>query len=148
MRALKGTSAAALSQYTQINVHTAVHTASPHRLIEMLLDGALSRIAAAEGHMQRGEIAGKGESIGWAVTIIQGLRGSLNLKAGGTLAENLDQLYDYMCRRLLVANLDNDAGVLREVQQLLMQVRSGWNGIRDQVEGNAPAHAAQARTSP
>ncbi|MGE0386482.1 MAG: flagellar export chaperone FliS [Gammaproteobacteria bacterium] len=130
MRAnLNGGMTAGLRSYAQVGIQTGVDGASPHRLILMLMDGALARIATAMGMLKRGDIAGKGESISVAISIINGLRDSLNLDQGGAIAENLSALYLYMCERLLQANLGNDLQALREVQQLLSEVRSGWSAI-------------------
>jgi flagellar protein FliS len=100
----------------------------------MLLDGALAKIATARGNLERGETSEKGANIGWAISIIEGLRGSLDLKAGGEVAENLDRLYEYSTLRLLEANLNNASGLLDEVARLLSEIRSAWQGIKDQVE--------------
>ena len=126
-----------LSKYTQIDVQTAVQSATPHRLIEMLIEGAMARIAVAQGQMERKETAAKGESISWAISIVSGLRDSLNVKDGGTIAENLDALYEYMCRRLVHANLNNDLAALREVHKLLGDIRQGWKAISE--TANLPA---------
>jgi flagellar protein FliS len=100
----------------------------------MLMDGALARIARAQVHLERGEIAEKGRAVGLAIQIIDGLRASLDMERGGEIAANLDRLYDYMLRRLLEANLANSAEMLAEVTGLLQQIRSGWVGIRPQVD--------------
>lgn len=120
---------AALRQYQNVNRNAQVVEASPHRLIQMLLEGGLDRIAQARGALERKQIALKGELIGKAVAIIGGLREALDLKAGGELAANLDALYDYMMRRLTEANIHNDPQRLDEVAGLLRQVKSGWDGI-------------------
>lgn len=133
---------AALSKYSKIDVHTGVQSATPHKLIEMLLDGALARISTARGCMEHGDTATKGQQIGWAVSIIGGLQDSLNLKDGGNIATNLDELYAYMQRRLLDANLKNDPAILQEVHNLLSEIRSGWQGISEQLEGR-PSPAAE-----
>ena len=119
----------ALRQYRQVNTEIGVATASPHRLIQMLFEGALERLASAKGHLQRNEIASKGEQIGKAINIIGGLHDSLNLEAGGELARNLDVLYDYMQRRLLQANQKSDPAVLDEVAGLLRELKAGWDAI-------------------
>lgn len=133
--------AAQLRQYAQVGLRTAVESASPHRLILMLMDGALARIAAAAGHMQRGDVAGKGQSLSMAIAIVDGLRASLNRTEGGDLAENLDALYVYMSERLLRANLENDADALREVQKLLGDIRAAWVGIEPQADAGAAPRA-------
>lgn len=129
----------ALKHYHQIDERSGVEGASPHRLIQMLLAGALSRIAAAQGFMTQKNIAKKGEHISSAISIIEGLRGSLNLDQGGTLAANLDRLYDYLSRRLVEANIKNDLAILSEVQGLLREIKAGWDGI-----ALTPPHTAQS----
>lgn len=123
---------AGAAQYRKVGVQSDVETATPHKLIEMLLDGALSKLHLARGLMEQKQIAAKGEQISWALAIIDGLKAALDLTAGGEVAANLDALYDYLMRRLVVANLDNDVAVLDEVARLLNEIRLGWNGIREQ----------------
>ena len=90
----------ALRQYGQVGAQSGVESASPHWLIQMLMEGALSRIAKAGANIKRREIALKGENISWAISIIEGLRSSLDHSHGGEIAGNLERLYDYMIRRL------------------------------------------------
>lgn len=120
---------AALKQYQTVNVHAQVGHASPHRLIQMLMDGGLSRMAQARGAMMRADMALKGELIGKAIGIIGGLREGLDLEKGGELAANLDRLYAYMTTRLCEANAGNDVAILEEVMGLLRDVKSGWDAI-------------------
>ena len=116
----------ALNQYQQMGVQSQVNDASPHRLIQLMLDHALGRIAGARGAMEAGEVAAKGELIGRAIDLVEGLRISLDREAGGELAENLFALYEYMGRRLLEANLHNDVTILDEVSSLLRELQEGW----------------------
>lgn len=134
LNTLKQSNSSVISQYLQIGIQTSVEAASPHRLIQILLDGALSRISIAGGHMKRGEIPEKGAQISWAISIIDGLRGSLNKESGGEVAENLDRLYEYMSRRLMEANLRNDAVAMEEVHGLLSEIRSAWMDIESMAE--------------
>ncbi len=138
---MMGAFAARLAAYDRVGVQTGVEGASPHRLILMLMDGALGRIATARGHLDRGEIADKGRNISLAISIIEGLRASLDRNAGGALAENLDELYKYMLERLFDANVRNEPEPLFEVQRLLGEVRAGWAGIETLVE-TAPRSVA------
>lgn len=123
---------AGLQQYRQVNTQARVESASPHRLIQMLMQGALDRIATARGAMERGEIATKGEQISWAISIVGGLRSSLDLEAGGELAGNLRDLYDYMERQLLQANIRNEIALLDEVSGLIREIKSAWDAVGDQ----------------
>ena len=119
----------ALQQYQQVKTDAGLEDANPHRLIQLLFEGGLERLASAKGHLQRGEFARKGEQIGKAIDIIDGLRASLNEAAGGDLARNLDALYDYMERRLLEANLKSDPVLIDEVAGLLHDVKEAWDSI-------------------
>ncbi|MBE0510108.1 MAG: flagellar export chaperone FliS [Chromatiales bacterium] len=123
----------ALQHYGHAGTAGAVEIASPHRLIQMLLIGALDKIAVAKGAILHKNIPAKGENIGWAISIIDSLRASLNHDAGGELAGNLANLYEYMSRRLLLANAHSDVLILDEVANLLRQIKFGWDGIADQV---------------
>jgi flagellar protein FliS len=116
-------------EYRKVGVQTGVENASPHKLIQMLLDGAIEKVQLARGYMERGDVARKCETVSWAMAIVDGLRSSLDLRRGGEVAENLDALYDYMLRRLAEANLANDLAMLDEVARLLNEIRDGWNGI-------------------
>jgi flagellar protein FliS len=119
----------AMKQYQSVNTQAQAVDANPHRLIQMLMEGGLTRIAQARGAMERQQTAMKGELIGKAIGIIGGLREGLDLQKGGELAANLDSLYQYMVSRLLEANVKNDAAPLDEVAGLLRNVKSGWDAI-------------------
>ena len=121
---------AAMKQYQTVNVNAQVSEADPHRLIQMLMEGALQRVAQARGALQHNNVALKGEQIGKATAIIGGLRDALNVEQGGELAVNLDRLYAFMQQRLSEANLKNDASMLDEVSELLREIKAGWDGIR------------------
>jgi flagellar protein FliS len=121
----------ALQQYHHAGVAEASE-ADPHRLIQMLLEGALQRIAIARGAMQQGNVAVKGDRLSSAISIIEGLRSHLDMERGGEIAANLEALYDYMQQRLLQANLRNDEDILEEVAGLLRQIKSAWDAIPQQ----------------
>lgn len=125
----------ALKQYRQLGLETQINNASPHRLIQLLMEGALDRLSGAKSAMERGDVATKGVLIGKALGIVSGLRSSLNMEVEGSeLPERLDNLYDYMGRRLLEASAFNKVDVLDEVIDLLKTVKSGWDGIEPQAQ--------------
>lgn len=123
----------AAQHYSSVKVHSGIDDASPHRLIQMLFEGALERIAQAKGAMLQRQIARKGELINKASNIVGGLQGSLNDVEGGTLAEHLDGLYDYIIRRLAQANFSNDPAILDECGRLLGEIKSAWDAIASEV---------------
>jgi len=120
---------AAMRQYQQVGVKAQVTEADPHRLIQMLMQGGLDRIAQARGAMLRQAHAEKGVLIGKAINIVGGLRDVLDKEAGGELAENLERLYEYMTMRLFEASRHNDVSKLDEVASLLSEVKNGWDAI-------------------
>ncbi|APU30956.1 flagellar export chaperone FliS [Ectopseudomonas alcaliphila JAB1] len=121
----------ALKQYQSVNTQARVVDASPHRLIQMLMEGGLTRIAQARGAMERGQTALKGELIGKSIAIVAGLRDSLDHQQGGELAGNLDGLYEYMITRLTEANISNEPALLEEVAGLLRDIKAGWDAIAE-----------------
>ncbi len=119
----------AMKQYQQVSLEARVAEASPHGLIQLLMQGGLERLAQARGAIERGQLAERGELISKAIGIVGGLREALNPEVGGDLALNLDRLYAYMTERLLEANRNGDAAILDEVSGLLREVKSGWDAI-------------------
>ncbi|RRV18395.1 flagellar export chaperone FliS [Stutzerimonas nitrititolerans] len=122
----------AMKQYQSVNTNAQLVDATPHRLIQMLMEGGLTRLAQAKGAMERNDVALKGTLIGKTIDIVGGLRQGLNLDAGGEVAANLDSLYIYMATRLVEANRKNDPTILDEVAGLLREIKSGWDGISQQ----------------
>jgi flagellar protein FliS len=134
-----GSSQKGASAYAKVGLETGVVSSSPHKLIVMLFDGALLSARAGLAHMRAGEIAKKGMAISKSIMIIEnGLRASLDKKAGGQIAESLDALYDYMGRRLLEANVTNQPAILEEVIGLLADLKGAWDAIGDSVAPAAP----------
>lgn len=129
--------------YRKAGLETQIDTASPHQLVLMLFDGALGAIATATMYVDSNEPARKGEAISRTIDIIDGgLKACLDHKSGGEIAERLSALYEYMCTRLLYANLHNDRAVLDEVAKLLGELRSAWEEIANDPAVLSPNQAA------
>lgn len=124
----------AAKAYAKISIESGISSADPHMLILMLYQGALLAIANARSGIMRKDIPGKGEAISKAIAIIdEGLKASLDINSGGSLAQNLSSLYEYMCTRLIVANMNNDVNALDEVARLLADLKDAWESIRPEV---------------
>lgn len=124
--------------YAQVGVESAVMSATPHQLVVMLFEGALSAMKKASILIDTGDISGKGLALTRAINIIaNGLQAGLDHRADGKLAANLDSLYDYMIRRLLYANLQNDVSAIDEVSSLLKPIADAWSAI------GSPTHSTQ-----
>lgn len=116
--------------YAQVSVESGVMSASPHQLIEMLFDGANSALVRARLFLAQGDIAAKGEALSKAINIIDnGLKAGLDQENGGEIADHLASLYDYMIRRLLLANFRNDSQAIEEVEGLLGNIAEAWKQI-------------------
>lgn len=122
-----------IQDYSSVQHHSQAEGASPHRFIQMLMAGALERIAQAKGAITQEMYEVKGERINKAIDIVCGLRGCLNDREGGELAENLDALYEYMVQRLFDANAGSDVKALDEVASLLGGIKQAWDDIEVQV---------------
>jgi flagellar protein FliS len=125
------------SAYKRVSVETSVDNADPHHLVSLLFDALQQALAGARQAIQQGDIPTKVKQIGTAMRILEeGLKAPLNLQEGGELAANLNDLYDYCVRRVILANARNDASALEEVSNLIGQVASGWK----QINGQRPAY--------
>lgn len=128
-----GRKSSGVAQYGKVAAESEAAYASPHRLVQMLMEGALDKVATAKGCIERNDLEGKSRQITWAMSIINGLRTSLDLEAGGEIAVNLDDLYDYMVRRLIDASAQNDADALTEVIDLMLEIKGAWDAMPDEV---------------
>ena len=134
MNMLPSKGANGLSSYNQVAVQTDANTASPHKLIQMLLEAALDKIAKAKGLIANKQIPEKGKTISTVVSIVDALRASLDHSVGGEISGNLDALYEYMIIKLTEANLNNDLNLLDEVSKLLREIKIGWDSIPQDIQ--------------
>ena len=133
--------------YASVGLETGVAAASPHKLIVMLFDGALTSLTIALTEMHAKNIAAKGRAISKAIRIIEeGLRASLDKSQGGEIAGSLDSLYEFISRRLVQANLENKPEHIQEAQRLLGELRGAWLAI-DPEAAARQAHATALQGS-
>lgn len=103
--------------------------ATPHRLIQVLLEAILEKLGNAKRAISQNDVAQKGEQLSWAISIIDHLRAMLNVEAGGEIAQNLYDLYTYAEQRLLTANVNADIAMIDEVAQIIIQIKTAWDVI-------------------
>lgn len=129
--------------YAKVGLESDLISASPHRLVAMLFEGADRALRTARFCIAQGDVAGRGHAIGRAIDIIgSGLMASLDLERGGIVATHLHALYAYMLQRLVTANLENRADIVDEVLGLLTPIREAWQ----QIGTNAAASLGDAAT--
>ena len=124
-----GTTNADMGEYRRVEAGGSLSDASPHRVVQVMYQTVLDRVAMAKGHMQRREIASKAAAIRKALVIIEALQLNLDRDRGGDVAENLNSLYEYMMELLVKANADDRPELLDEVSQLMIEIKSGWDAI-------------------
>lgn len=116
--------------YAVVGLQSSVMSASPHKLITLLFDGALSALTKADIFMEQGDIVAKGNALSNAINLItNGLKMGLDMEKGGELSHNLSELYDYFCRQLIQVNLHNDRVLLKQIRELLNDIADAWKSI-------------------
>lgn len=138
----------AINSYQRVGVESGVASADSHKLILMLFEGSISALSRAKQEISRNNIAAKGEMISKAISIIDnGLKASLDISVGGEIANNLQALYEYMTRQLLIANIQNSIGIINEIIELLSQLQLAWGSIGNNKEPAKP-NIHQINTTP
>lgn len=125
--------------YQDAYLETEVLSASPVQLVGMLYRGALHSLRDAQLALSRGDIAERSRKLGQAEAILGELSVSLDRAQGGTLSQDLSELYDYMLRRLAQANFEQTGGPIEEVSGLLSTLLEAWTEIAE-----SPSSAAAA----
>lgn len=118
-----------LKAYKSVAVDSQRDIASPYRIVQMLLAGALERLAQARSAIEQEKFSQRGELIGKTIAIIQQLQASLDMEAGGEVSANLENLYDFMVRELMLANSENSSERLEGVSRLLRDIKESWDAI-------------------
>ncbi len=119
---------AQLNAYQHTQLQGQLEEASPHRLIQLLLEGCVQRIVWAREAMEVGHVERKVEMVQKALAILDGLSASLDMEQG-EIARNLDELYAYMKQRLVDGNRGNRPEAFEEVISLLNEIRLAWDAI-------------------
>lgn len=106
--------------------------ADAHRLVTLLFEGFEQAAVEAQRALATGDTELKCRALTRAIRIVdEGLRGHLNLAAGGSLARDLLDLYGYVVRRLTQANARNEPELVAECQRLMQPLHEAWLSIGD-----------------
>lgn len=118
------------SAYAQISLESQLAGATPHQLITMLFEGAINAMLRAKIYFETDKIAKRGEMISRAINIIDsGLRASLNHEVGGEVTREMDSLYEYVSRNLLLLNLQQDPEQLPHLIDIMTNLSTTWKEI-------------------
>ena len=118
-----------LQAYKKVSVDSQLSAASPHKIVQMLMAGAIERLIQGKAAMEQGNIPIKGEKLGKALDIIISLRSCLSMDDGGDIAQNLDQLYEFMITQITEANHKNDPQPIDDVIDIVREIKSAWEQI-------------------
>lgn len=132
----------AIDSYGEVNVVSGVNSADNIQLIQMLFDGLVESLKAAEGQIKRGEISAKAKSLARASKIVLGLQNALDFDEGGEIASNLNELYSYVVRRLFHVNAHNDIDALLEIHGLMEEIRQAWKSVPSLISPKKEASAS------
>lgn len=118
-----------MKAYKSVALDSQKTVASPYKVVQMLLAGALERLARARAAMEQNKPAEQGELLGSAMTIVAELRAALNHDEGAEIAANLDNLYEFIMGELVLANSQNSIEKLEAVSGLLRDIKEAWDAI-------------------
>ncbi|MBP8773131.1 MAG: flagellar export chaperone FliS [Aeromonadaceae bacterium] len=135
-----------LKAYKTTSLDAELAVADPHRVIQMLMQGALERVAQAKGAIERRDYEAKSYAISKAMAIINGLQDSLDL-SHGQVPQDMMALYIYMKDRLTDASTHMDVAPLDEVTSLMSTIKSAWDQIPESVRQKAYAQQQSKGTT-
>ena len=118
-----------IKAYKSVGIKDDLAVADPHRVIQLLMQGALEHLAKGKGFIERKDFAGKAKSMSKAISIISALQASLDMKSGGEISQNLFDLYDFMLNHLTIASRDLDVTKIDDTISLLVTIKSAWDQI-------------------
>ena len=121
-----------INYYQEMGVNSEVFDASPHRLIAIVFDALVENINAAKASIERNDVVGKCKHITKSVDIVMHLRATLNHQEGGEIAQQLDDLYDFIERNLVAANVESNTHKLEESKKIVIEIKTAWDQIGDE----------------
>jgi len=134
-----------INAYKKDSLKSDLASADPHRVIQLLMQGALERLALGKGCIERSDWEGKASALTSAVEIINSLRDSLDRSVNPELVDNLESLYDYMTVQITEASVTKDTALLDQVIALILQIKGAWDQISEADKQRAYEEKNQAR---
>ena len=132
-----------IKQYANNYIETAVSEATPHKLVEMLYDGAIKNMNLAKVFIEHKNLEKKSEHINKALSIINALRAGVDMDKGGEVATNLYDLYSYCYRVFFTASVKNDIALIDEVLEHIISVSQAWKEMPDNIKRVSKAQMDQ-----
>lgn len=114
---------------------TSVITSDQGKLILMCYEGAIDQLKIAKIKYSENDYPGKLKALKKAVNFIDELLCSLNFEKGGAIARNLSSLYEYINRRIVIADANRDMDGFDEAIGILTDLLSAWKEILSARDG-------------
>ncbi|MFP2770608.1 flagellar export chaperone FliS [Oceanisphaera sp. KMM 10153] len=118
-----------MKAYKSVALDSQKTVASPYKVVQMLLAGALERLAKARVAIEQEKPDQRGELLGATMMIVAELRMALDHDTGGEIAANLDNLYEFIMAELVLANTENSIDKLEAISGLLRDIKESWDAI-------------------
>jgi flagellar secretion chaperone FliS len=139
--------AMALRAYRAVGSESMAHGGKGAELVVMLYDGIIESLSKSRGHMERKEYAELGHQYSRALTIIAGLKETLDFDRGQPVANQLLEFYNSLTVQLLKARTSRDFSLLDSCIELVTSVRSSWEELAKRGE-MAPSSIGRVRAAP
>jgi flagellar protein FliS len=117
-----------LKAYKATSIAADLAVADPHRVIQLMMQGFLERLAQAKGAIERQDMEAKSLAVSKAQGLLHGLQDALDMSQGA-ISEDLHGLYAYMDERIWDASLTRDVAPLDEVMNLMVTIKSAWDQL-------------------
>lgn len=124
------TNAMGMEAYQHGHVEAQAAGASEIEKVIMLLDGFFDELDRLKGHIEANNTENNTKSVQKLLGILDGLDVSLNMEDGGDLATKIQDLYNDVGLRIVVANEEANSQHLDIAREVMLQVKEGWEGIK------------------
>ena len=117
-----------MKAYKATSIAADLAVADPHRVIQLMMQVFLERLAQAKGAIERQDMEAKSTAVSKAQGLLHGLQDALDMSQGA-ISEDLHGLYAYMDERIWDASLTRDVAPLDEVMNLMVTIKSAWDQL-------------------
>ena len=132
-----------INAYQSVGGRDQATTADPYQLIQMLMNGALQKLAVGKGAIERNDLAVKSENLTKALSIVSALQESLDMNVGGEVAGNMFDLYDYVKRQIIEAMTAKTTEAVDNSLMVMRSLKEGWDAIPVEARSQAFAQRGQ-----
>jgi flagellar protein FliS len=115
----------AYKEYKEIQVNTA----NREKLLIMLYQGCIKFLRFSKKSIEDNNIEAANNYIIKSQDIIRELMNTLDRENGGEIADNLYNLYDFMYRELVTANIKKDTAKIEVVEEMMIELLESWQQI-------------------